>query len=304
MKAFKYPLYPTDEQEQLFIRMTGACRWVWNYCVKINEIYYASTKKFLFEDELKKHLPFLKKLYPWLKEVPAHALQNKIKDYDKALRLFLKYRDKVGFPSYCYKKEDDYGSFRINQVNQKHIKLNKKDIIIPKVDDPVSYTKYRRLEGRLLNITIKYEHFKWWVVCCCDDGNYNILTQVDESDIVGIDLGLKTFAVLSDETEIKTNKFLHKKEKKLKREQRRLARKQRDSKNRLKNRKELNKIHRKVADQRSDFLHKTSDAITKQYKVIGVEDLNIRGMIKNHKLAKAIQNQGWGMFIKVLEMVE
>ena len=176
------------------------------------------------------------------------------------------------------------------------------------------YSRHRPLEGKLLNITISHEHDRWWVSCCCETTK-DVIGQVipavvDKSEIVGIDLGLKTFAVPSEGPEIPTPRFYRDKEEKIKKLQRTLAKKQRktnrdtkrkeNSKNREKARKKLNAVHFKIANQRKGFHIEVAASIAKKYKIICIEDLNIAGMIKNHKLAKSIQDQAWGAFINEL----
>ena len=326
--AFKYPLYPTKEQAEELVCSIGACRWVWNYCVEVNQNYYRTDKKFYWYDDLSAHLPLLKNYYDWLGEAPSNALQNKIKDYEKSLKKAIKDKKstskrKAGFPDFKKRSETNVGSIRIGLVVAKdkdtkkiinrNIDFDKRYIKIPGIGW-TRYERYRPMEGKLLNITISFEHEKWWVICCCETtkdvmGQY-IPTSVDESEIVGIDLGLKTFAVLSDNTTIETPKFYRNKEARLKKLQRELARKQRkfnevtkrkeNSKNRTKARKKLNNLHFKIVNQRNGFHIHHASSIAKNYKMICIEDLNIAGMIKNHKLAKSIQDQAWGAFINRL----
>jgi putative transposase len=317
-RQYKYPLYPTKEQAEELTCWIGCGRWIWNYAVQINKIHYEIDKKFLWRFDLQDQLPFLKELYPWLDEVPASALQNKIQDYDKSLKKAVKDRKlnkkkPAGFPSFKHKSDTGLGSVRISlvlskdketkKIKHRNINFHNQWIKIPGIGW-TRYERFRPMQGRLLNITISNEHDRWWVTCCCETntdtpGQY-LPTSVDESEIVGIDLGLKTFAVLSDKESIETPKFYRNKEERLKQLQRRLAKKQKSSKNRAKARKKLNNAHYEITNQRNGFHIHHASSIAKNYKMICIEDLNIAGMIKNHKLAKSIQDQAWGGFINQL----
>ena len=215
--AFKYPLYPTKEQAQSLVCSIGCGRWIWNYCVDLNEYDYPITKKFHWYTDISAHLPGLKEIYDWLGDCPANALQNKIKDYEKSLKKAVKdaknpnLKKKAGFPRHSFKTEGSLGSIRIGLVVNKdkntqkiisrNIDFNKGYIKIPGIGW-TRYNRYRPMEGKLLSITISHEHDRWWVICTCETtkdvmGQY-IPAVVDREEIVGIDLGLKTFAVYSD----------------------------------------------------------------------------------------------------------
>lgn len=295
-KAFKYRLKPTPEQETVLTQWMGAGRWLWNWCLDKNKDHYDETKKFIFRFDLNVHIPHLKKEHPWLKDVPSQALQNRVMDFDIALRRSFKgANNRAGFPTHRSKYKEHHNTLRISQTN-KHIIPGKNQIKIPKLD-PIKWIKHRPLEGRLINATIKKENNLWWCICLCEIDGIMPIDQAPESQVVGVDLGLKEFAVLSDDTRFETPKLYRKQQKKLRRKQRKLARRKKGSKNREKARKKLNKTHYKIKCQRRDFTHKASSAVTKDYAFIAVEDLNIKGMTKNRRLSKSISDQGWAMFV-------
>ena len=295
-KAYKFKLKPTAEQAQILVSWMGAGRWIWNQCLSQNQESYANTKKFIFRYDLSRQLPELKKTHAWLKDVPSQALQNRITDFNTALTRVWKQGN--GFPKYKSKHHEHHNTLRIDQTNG-HINPRKKSIKIPKMGW-VDWIQHRPIIGKLKSITIKQENNIWFCVCLCEIGDVALITQIDQLDIVGIDFGLKEFAVTSDGEVITTPRLYRKKAKKLARLQRQHSKKQKNSKNRAKARKKLRKLYHKIQCQRHDFTHKASSLITKNHRLIGVEDLNIKGMMRNRSLAKSIQDQGWAQFVSQL----
>ena len=296
-KAFKYKLELTNIQEIEIIKWMGCNRWIWNYCLTTNINEYQQTKKFIFKHDLKKQLPHLKKDNPWLSEIPSQALMNRIIDFETALKRVWQLGN--GFPKYKNKHQESHNTLRIDQTNN-HIKIFKKSIKIPKIGW-IKWNRYRSLEGELKNITIKKENNFWYCICLCKIPDPIEIKEYNDEDVIGIDLGLIDFAITSDGEIFDTKKLYRKQQKKLKQFQRRLSRKKKGSNNRNKAKKKLNKLHYRIKNQRRDYTHKTSSSITKNYKFICVEDLNIKGMSKNRKLSKSILDQGLSMFVQQLE---
>lgn len=293
-KAFKFKLKPTKAQERVLVQWLGSCRFIWNHMLELNKTRYEEEKKFNFKYDMSAMLPKKKKEFEFLKDVPSHALLNKVFDLDTALKRV--WRQGNGFPKFKSRHYDQTG-ICINQVNG-HIHITKNQIKIPKIGW-VTWNKHRPIEGNLKNITIKQELNKWYVVCLCEIQEAEPKQVIDS--IVGIDLGLKEFAVTSDGEVFETQKLYRKKQKKLARQQRIMARRKKGSANRLKAKNKLAKTHQKIRHQRMDFTHKISTRITKEYRFVAIEDLNIKGMTKNRKLAKAISDQGWAMFLGQLD---
>lgn len=293
-KSFKYRLVPSLCQEKTINHWFGCGRWVWNWCLMQNMHAYSSSGTFIFRNELSSQLPNLKDEYEWLSDAVARALQNRVDDFEKSLKHHIK--NKNGFPKFKSKRIESHNTIRIDNVNGS-VKPHKNNITIPKIGN-IKYIKHRPLEGKLKSITIKKENNKWFVVCLCQLPDPE-LKQFNTDQAIGLDVGIKSFVALSDGTSVPPQDY-KRKEHLLKRKQRQLAKKQKGSNNRTKARKKVNKQYCKIKNQRLDFIHKTSTAITKQYLFPMTEDLNIKGMVKNRKLAKAISDQGWSLFINQL----
>jgi len=297
-KAYKYRIYPTKEQEITLINWLGQTRYVWNKFLEQNIARYRLEKKFIFKYDLCKQMPAMKKEHDWL-NAPAHAMQNVAFQLDAALRNC--YKSKMGFPKFKCKNKSNTG-IKIGQVNPKtpHIILHNKAIKIPKLG-LVKLIKHREAEGRLLNITITRDVDQWYVSCLHEINCQVLPKEITEQSILGLDLGLKSFAVTSDAEIIDNPKIGKLYEQRLAKKQRQLSNKKKGSNNRNKARIQVAKLHRKIRFKRRDFLHKLSTQIANENSVVIVEDLNVKGMTKNHKLAKAICDASWYQFVTYLD---
>jgi putative transposase len=206
-----------------------------------------------------------------------------------------------GFPKWKVKKHQA-DSFRIPQSNgkSKHIKITKKAIKIPKIGW-VKWIRHRPIEGKVKSITIKQIGEFWYVSVLCEQLDNQQLPEVFDDEILGLDFGLKDFITDNNGVKVTGPKAYRKNQKKLKAKQRKLSRCKKGSNRRNKQRIRVAKQHRKIANIRRDFLHQFSSAIAKQYKWVGVEDLNIKGMARNRRWAKSVFDSGWAYFLSILK---
>jgi len=290
LKAYKYRIYPTQSQEVLINKHIGSCRFLYNLALETKRLAYTSNKTSLSRYDLQVQLKDLKTECVWLKEVNSQSLQVALMNLDGAYLKFFK--GLSDFPK--FKKKSGRQSFNAPQ----NVTIKDAKLIIPKFKEGISIVLNRTTKGDIRSATIsKTPTGKYFVSILCETGEA-IKPKVDvkEKTTIGIDLGIKTFLVSSDGKEFENPKFLRKAQSKLKYVQRKY------SKNKGKRTKQrLAILHEKVANQRKDFLHKTSSELINNHDSIAIEDLNIKGMMTNHKLAGAIGDVGWGSFVAMLE---
>ncbi len=300
-KTFKYRIYPNKEQQVLISKTIGCSRFVFNYLLNAWQVLYETTGSGLSYHKCSAILTGLKKQEGtvWMNEVDSIALQTSVRNLaDGFDRLFKKQNGKPRFKS----KKNPVQSYTTKFVNN-NIRLEDHRLKLPKLGW-VSISQSRKLEGRIINATISRKSSgKYFVAILCE-------TDIEElpktGSSVGVDVGIKDFAVLSDGEAFPNMKYYEKSQEKLKKEQQILSRRQRlalskgielsEAKNYQKQRIKVARIHETIENQRSDFLHKLSTKIVKNHDIIGMESLDIAQMLQNKELSKQIGDVSWAKF--------
>ncbi|MDA2936237.1 transposase [Patescibacteria group bacterium AH-259-L05] len=300
IKSFKYRLRPTKAQEQQLAKHFGSSRFIWNYFLARRKNHYSLNREAIKASNVKalnyydnaKELAELKTQdeFVWLSEANSQSLQQTLKDLESAYKRFFK--KQARYPK--FKKKYDKQTFRIPQ----HILIENSRIYFPKFKQGIKVRMHRNLEGKIRNLTIsKNQRGQYFVSIACQ---VKLKPWTENKNTVGLDLGIKDFAVLSDGKIYDNQKILNKYEEKLKYKQRQLSKKVKSSKNREKARIEVAKIHNKIGNIRQNFLHQTSTDILKNHGTICIESLNVKGMMANHHLAKSIGDASWSRFVNHL----
>ena len=291
--TYKFKLEPTDEQRILLNKHFGSVRWSYNYFLNQRKQEYLNNKKSVTYNQQSKFLTELKTNNDteWLKEVNSQSLQYSLKCLDQAYQNF--FNKRTQFPK--FKSKRNKNSFTCPQF----VKNDNNLLFIPKFQEGIEMIMERKIKGTIKKATITKTPTGKYFVSILTEQEHQPLQKTSQS--VGIDLGLKDFLVLSNGTKIKNHRFLKHYERLLKLNQQSLSRKTIKSNRYEKQRIKVVSIHEKITNSRMDLIHKTTSDLIKQFDTIYLEDLNVKGMMKNHKLSKAISDVSWGKFIDVLE---
>lgn len=304
-RGFKYRIYPNACQRDQIARTFGCCRFVYNRALDVKKTAYAKTGKTVSWTELSQMLPVWKRdpETAWLAQADSMALQQSIRNLDHAYKNFfrrVRKGEKPGFPKFKSRRHSRQ-SYRTNGgkvIDCNHIALPKLGTVRAKVSRP--------LQGRILSITISLDAAgRYFATFLCTDVPAKKASATNQE--VGIDLGIGMLATLSDGTKVRNPHHLKKYERKLAQEQRRLSRRkgarrgEKPSNRYLKQRKKVARIHAKIAYARTDTLHKVTTMLADENQVLCMEDLNVKGMMQNSHLAKALSDVSFGEFARLLE---
>ena len=292
-KSYKFRIYPNKDQKILLAKHFGSCRFIYNYYLNKRKESYLEDKKSLNYYDNASDLTKLKKNedYSWLKEINSQSLQSSLRNLDTAYGKF--FRKQSEFPR--FKSKYDKQSFKVPQ----NIIINDDKLIIPKFKGGIKINLHREIGGNIQFATVsKTVTGKYYASLTCEVV-YKPFKKTNSS--IGIDTGIKDLAILSDGVTYGNIRSLKSKLKKLKYNQRQLSKKVKGSSTRYKQRRKLSLVHEKVTNVRKDYLHKVSTEIVKNHDVISVEDLAVKNIMKNHKLAQAMSDVSLGTFYTMLE---
>jgi putative transposase len=311
LQAFKYELMPTGEQQRNIRCFAGACRFVYNKALALQQENYEKGDKFISYVAMAKKLTSWRNCTetPWLKYAPCHPLQHALKDLDRAYKNFFEKRS--DFPR--HKKKGCGDSFRFPDAKQIKLDQNNNRLFLPKLGW-IRYRNSRDVLGEVRNVTVSFNGKKCFV---------SIQTQREieqplpkSTSAIGIDVGITRFATMSDAAFIEPLNSFKKKQNRLARYQRFMSRKKKFSNNWKKAKTSVQKLHAHIANARKDFLHKITTTISQNHALVCVEDLQVRNMSKSSKgnseqpgrmvkqksgLNRSILDQGWGEFRRQLE---
>lgn len=292
-KTYRFRIYPNASQKELLAKHFGCTRFVYNYFLNQrqkqykekgeSDNYYAQAKVLT---ELKKQ-----EANSWLKEVNSQTLQFALRNLETAYTNFFQKRAK--FPNYHSKKGKN--TFTVPQFAT----IENGKLWLPKFKSGISIRLHREIKGKLGKVSLTKTPTGKYFVSVFTTEEYN--TPIEHTGkSIGVDLGLKDLLITSDGEVFKNNRYTKRYERKLAKAQKHLSRKKKGSSEYENQRLKVARLHEKISNSRADYLHKCSISLVRRYDTICIEDLNVKGMERNHHLAKSVTDASWGSFVSML----
>lgn len=293
-KSYKFRFYPTKEQEKILLQTFGCVRVVYNHFLNVRKESYEKDKISISYQATSSLLTKLKKTEEkkWLNDVSCVPLQQTLRHLQTAYISFFKQQN--GYPKFKKKSDTQSAEYTKSSFTFKNEKLT-----LAKIKLPLKIKMSRRIKGEVSSVTISKNSLNRYFVSFCVKEDIKPKEKLKSK--IGIDLGLASFATISNGEKVENPKHLKKYEKKLAKEQRRFAKKQIGSKNRAKAKLKVARVYSKIKNTRNDFLHKLSTKLINENQVICVEDLVVKNMVRNRNLSKSILDVSWSEFVRQLE---